>query len=147
MVERMTAAELIELQKGTGARGVRDDGAAPVRYRRDLEGPIHRAIVELLELVLPGDAIFHHSPNELDMAGPEAARQIAKAKGLGMRPGWGDLEILWRGRFYMLEVKADTSQSTAQKQVESAVIRAGGLYRVVRSVGDAEEALKTWGMM
>jgi len=133
----MTAAQLQEFYKADG------DTSAP---RQDREGPIHRAILDLLDLVLPGDAMYHHSPNELDMAGPEAARQIAKARKLGTKPGWPDIEIIWQGRFYGLEIKADSRQSDAQKDIQRDLTRAGAPYAVVRSVTEAEAALKQWGI-
>ena len=54
---RMTAAQLQAFYKADG------DHSAP---RQDREGPIHKAILQLLDLCLPGDAIYHHSPNELE---------------------------------------------------------------------------------
>ena len=115
--------------------------------RQDREGPIHRAILELLDVALPGDAVYHHSPNELDMAGSKAAWQIAKARNLGTKAGWGDIEIIWRGRFYMLEVKAKTGQSEAQKEMQRKITLAGGRYAVVRSVDDAQVILQSWGLI
>lgn len=132
MSERMTAAEL---------------RASRQARRQDREGPIHRSIIQLLELCLPPDAVYHHSPNELDMAGPEAARQIAKARKLGTRAGWPDIEILHARRAYFLEVKADGGQSEAQKAVERDLWRAGASYAVVRSAAEAEAVLKSWGLI
>ena len=119
----------------------------PRAPRQDREGPIHRAILELLDLALPADAVYHHSPNELDMAGPEAARQIAKARKLGTKKGWPDIEIVWRGHFYGLEVKAKTGQGESQKAMERAITQTGGRYAVVRSVDDAHVILKLWGLI
>lgn len=133
----MTAAQLQAFYKADG------DTSAP---RQDREGPIHRAILDLLDLVLPGDAIYHHSPNELDMAGPEAARQIAKARKLGTKAGWPDIEIIWQGRAFFLEIKADSRQSEAQKDIQRDLARAGAPYALVRSVTEAEVALKQWGI-
>ena len=133
----MTAAQLQAFYKADG-----DTSAA----RQDREGPIHRAILDLLDLVLPGDAIYHHSPNELDMAGPEAARQIAKARKLGTKSGWPDLEIIWQGRAFFLEIKADSRQSEAQKDIQRDLVRAGAPYALVRSVTEAEAMLKSWGL-
>lgn len=138
MTHRMTAAQLQAFYKADG------DTSAP---RQDREGPIHRAILDLLELALPGDAIYHHSPNELDMAGPEAARQIAKARKLGTKAGWPDIEIIWQSRAFFLEIKADSRQSDAQKDIQRDLARAGAPYVVVRSVTEAEAALKQWGLM
>jgi len=138
MANRMTAAQLQAFYKADG------DHRAP---RQDREGPIQRAILEVLDLVLPGDAIYHHSPNELDMAGPEAARQIAKARKLGTKAGWPDIEIIWQGRAFFLEIKADSRQSEAQKDIQRDLTRAGAPYAVVRSVTEARDALAEWGML
>lgn len=138
MSNRMTAAQLQAFYKADG------DTSAP---RQDREGPIHKAILQLLDLSLPGDAIYHHSPNELDMAGAEAARQIAKARKLGTKPGWADIEIIWQGRAYFLEIKAEKGrQAEAQREMQEALIRAGACYEIARSVDDAMAALEKWGM-
>jgi len=136
----MTAAELRAMQAGQGT---------PTRAkRRDLEGPLHRSILHLLEMVLPPDAIYHHSPNELDMAGPEAARQVAKARKLGTKPGWLDIEIIWQGRAYFLEIKNPNGRlSDAQRELHPKLIRAGAAVAVVRSVTEAEATLKSWGLI
>lgn len=138
MTERMTAAQLRAFRAADG------DTRAP---RVDREGPIQRAIVALLDVVLPPDAIYHHSPNELDMAGSEAARQIVKARRLGTRKGWPDLEIIWRGRAYFMETKANGLQSDDQRAVQHDLERAGASYVVVRSVTGAQNALQAWGMI
>jgi hypothetical protein len=138
MSNRMTAEQLQAFYKA--------DGDAS-HTRQDREGPIHKGILQLLDLALPGDAIYHHSPNELDMAGAEAARQIAKARKLGTKPGWPDIEIIWQRRAYFLEVKADSRQSDAQKDIQRDLARAGACYAVVRSVTEAEAILKSWGLI
>jgi hypothetical protein len=138
MDNRMTAQQLKAFYKSDG------DTRAP---RQDREGPIHKAILQFLDMFLPDDAIYHHSPNELDMAGPEAARQIAKARKLGTKSGWPDIEIVWQGRIFFLEVKAKTNQSEAQKGIQSDLVRCGGLYAVVRSVDEAKEILTSWGLI
>src|SRR6056297_3576945 len=84
--------------------------------RTDQEGPLHKSILRFLQIALPPDAVLHHSPNELDMSGADAARQVAKARSLGTRKGWGDLEFVWRGRFYMIEVKHPNNTSGLSKE-------------------------------
>lgn len=130
MTERMTAAEL---------RAARTKGK-----RRDLEGPIHLSIRELLELL---GLTFHHSPNELDMAGKSAMLAVAKAKAYGMRPGWPDFEIVYGGRAYFLEVKAPGGTlSPDQKNVHHDLRAAGVECEVVTSVDQAHNALIEWGI-
>ena len=136
MSHRMTAEQLKAFRKSEG----------DTRPHTDREGPIHKAVLRLLELALPRDAIFHHSPNELDMSGPQAARLVAKARDMGTRAGWPDFEIIHQGKFYALEVKALTSQSPEQKQVQAEIFRAGGHYAVVRSVTEAQYVLQEWGL-
>lgn len=137
MTDRMTTAQLQAFYKADG----------DTRPRQDREGPVHRSILQLLDFALPRDAIYHHSPNELDMAGAEAARQIAKARKLGTKAGWPDIEIIWQGRAYFLEVKAEGRQSEAQRDIATDLRRAGSPYAVVRSVTEAEEILKSWGLI
>lgn len=139
MTERMTAEQLRAYRAAEG------DTRAP---RQDREGPIHQAILAFLDTALPSDAIYHHSPNELDMAGPQAARLVAKARNLGTRAGWPDIEIIWQRRAFFLEVKAPGGrQSDAQKEIERELVQAGAPYAVVRSVPEAEVALRTWGVI
>lgn len=118
--------------------------------RVDREGPIHKAILSLLIAVLPARAVIHHSPNELQITASPAARAIAvnRAKALGMRAGWPDLEWLLDGRMYFFEVKApDGKESADQADIRAQLIAAGALVEVVASVEQAEAALKKWGLM
>lgn len=146
MSDRMTTAQLHDLQRRRGQRGPTDTPDAPTRLpRQNREGPIHHAILAFLYRVLPTNAVYHHSPNELDMAGPSAARQVAKARKLGTKAGWPDIEIIWQGQFYGLEIKAPGGrQSPAQKDIERAIKQSGGHYAVVRSVDEASKILQSW---
>ncbi|WP_412506172.1 VRR-NUC domain-containing protein [Roseovarius sp. SYSU LYC5161] len=138
MTDRMTAEGLRAYRAAEG------DTRAP---KSDREGPVHRAILQYLRHALPADALVHHSPNELDMAGSEAARQIAKARKMGTRAGWPDLEIIWCGRAYMLEVKAPRGrQSPDQRAVANDLERAGAEYAVVRSIEEVQHVISKWGM-
>jgi len=112
--------------------------------RIDREGPIHRSVLDYLRKTLPG-AMIHHSPNERDMRGVSAMRQIAKARDLGTVKGWPDIEILWRGHFWTMEVKAEGQYAKPeQREVGAAIIAAGGRWAVVRSIDDAAECVAEW---
>lgn len=116
--------------------------------RVDREGPIHRAIVQLLSLTLKRGAIFHHSPNEQAMVGAQRARDMAimKAARLGTKPGWPDLEIIYDGKIYFLEVKADGDLSKAQEDRRDELSDAGAFWALVRSVEEAQIITKAWGI-
>lgn len=134
-MERMTADALRTYQSKT--------------KRQDVEGPIHVSILEYLAFALP-HAEVHHSPNEMNMAGDRKSKAIAqaRAKRMGMRPGWPDIEFILDGRIYFLEVKAPGgTQSRDQEAVELALANAGAPYAIVRSAIDAESALKKWSLI
>lgn len=114
--------------------------------RRDIEGPIHRSILSLLETILPG-ALVHHSPNEFPGKGEMVKRAISKAKWNGMKPGYPDLICHHQGRTFGLEVKPEGgSLSDYQKGVRDAFDANGIPYAVVRSKEDVFEALEEWGI-
>lgn len=61
----------------------------------------------------------------------------------GLGVGSADVVIVAWGRFLALEFKAGRNgQTSEQESFEGAVERAGGLYRVVRSVEEALEAVE-----
>ncbi len=112
--------------------------------RTDREGPIHKAALDYLRVVLPHSAAatLHHSPNE-EMGEVERI----KAAQLGTRKGWPDLEWLGRledGRSYsaFLEVK-DRGRTPSQDQLDchDALTDAGALVGVVRSIDDVRAFL------
>ena len=117
--------------------------------RHDIEGPIHRSILQYLQLTLGRSAVIHHSPNELNLSGVAVQKAIAqnKAKALGMVTGWPDLEIITGGRVYFMEVKGPRGvHSVKQRDVQERLEGCGAGYAVVRNIDDAEDALKRWGL-
>lgn len=115
--------------------------------RIDRENPIQRAIIDFLRQALPG-CLIHHSPNELGMSGPAAARQIAKAKHNGMLPGFPDLVVAHDGGILFLEVKAEGNYLTEnQRAVHDALAAMGHRISVVRSIDDTKEMLGKWGVV
>lgn len=70
------------------------------------ERSTQRAILAVLGACFP-DCLVHHSPNGAHLAGDGAARfkQIGALLGDGMKKGWPDLIVLWRGGGCFLEVK------------------------------------------
>lgn len=120
------------------------DRPRPTVKRRDVEGPIHRAIIDCLRLKLPG-AVIHHSPNEVGITGKDIARAISKAKHNGMIVGFPDILVIWRGQVWTFEVKAPGGTPTP-KQIATGqdIIAQGGKWAVVHSVDDAAECILEW---
>lgn len=114
--------------------------------RRDVEGPIQRAVINYLRLALPG-ILITHTANEVAARGVDVRRAIGKAKSLGMLPGWPDLTCIWRGRIFFLEVKAPGGAMTdAQRAVADAMAAHGALWALVRSIDDVSARLAEWGI-
>jgi len=113
---------------------------------RDIEGPIHRSVLELLERILP-NAVVHHSPNEFPGKGKMVARAIAKAKWNGMKPGYPDLVCHHGGKTMAFEVKSPKGKLTdAQSALLERLKAQGVLVAVVRSQEDVQASLSEWGI-
>lgn len=111
------------------------------------EDSIHAQIVAWLRLVLPSDAIIHHSRNEGNRGGFRGARDGARGRAMGVMPGFPDLLIYVGGRGYCIEVKRPGEyQSPIQKLVEKQLTAQGIPYAVCRSVDDARSVLASWGV-
>ena len=125
---------------------MRANEGQPRRQHIERERPIHLAILAYLRFALPGAAI-HHSAQGLDMSGGNVARQVAKAKHMGMMTGWPDIEAFYKGRAMFFEVKAEGGVlSDAQRAVSNLLVSNGAAWAMVRSVDDARDALALWGV-
>lgn len=116
--------------------------------RRDLEGPIHLAIVSWLKVVLP-DAIIHHSPNETRRPGRGGTVERAMNSVAGVLAGFPDIIGRSREGDWYMEVKAPGgSLSAAQRDFRDRLAALGcDRYAVVRSIDDAKDALARWGIL
>ena len=56
---------------------------------------------QYLDWALPQDAVWCHVPNE----GKRTKTAGAKLLAAGMKPGWPDIQILYRGLFLVAEIK------------------------------------------
>lgn len=119
--------------------------------KRDIEGPIQKAIVKYLRTQYPGALIFS-VPNELaSKAGAglpkwkqqQTIRNIqARAKDQGMLPGMADLCMWWNGQFFAFEVKAKGNyQQDNQKDCQRVTEANQGVYAVVRSIDDVQAVM------
>jgi hypothetical protein len=63
----------------------------------------------------------------------------------GHNVGQGDLQIVLKGRIYSIEVKIGRdTQSEVQKEFQSRLERAGGIYVIVKSWEDFYYRFKSW---
>ena len=62
------------------------------------------------------------------------------AKSTGLVAGVADLNMLYRGQFYAIELKVDGGrQSQSQKQWQRVITEQGGVYVVIRSLDEFKE--------
>lgn len=107
------------------------------------ERELQAQLASFLALALPADARCHHSPNE----GKRGWKSQADLKASGFSVGWPDLEIVWQGRVYFLELKSEKGRvSPAQTTCHAGLIAAGAPVAVVRSLEEAVAQLSAWGI-
>lgn len=135
MTTRMTAAEFVN-RANRAAR----------KKRRDLEGPIHRAILAHLRRVLPAGSIVHHSANSIGLSGALIMRQIAHNEAMGTVKGFPDLLCLLPGpRVWLFEVKADGNYPDKdQRALHEALRVLGCMVAVVRSCTEVDVVIEEW---
>lgn len=116
--------------------------------RRNIEGPITTVIVNYLRLVLPPQSVVTHVRNEIDIRGKDAARAIAKARDMGMLPGFVDVVAAMPGPvtvFIEVKAKGEALQPT-QKAVRDDLLALGHHYLLARSVDDVREFWRLHGL-
>jgi hypothetical protein len=118
-----------------------------MRRRNTPEADLQRAVVEVLRLALPREAIIHHSANEVTEPGPRGARRQAILVGMGVHAGFADLIVMSEGRILFLELKSLRGRlRPSQEAFRDAVLAQGFGWALVRSIDDALGALAEYGL-
>lgn len=112
------------------------------------ERQIQRAILKMARTCFP-NVLIHHSPGGAHLAGSATARfkQMGALKGDGMRVGFPDLICIWKGGAAFMEVKRPKRSVTSAEQTQmlTRLIDMGWQARIVKSVDDAFDFLKSCG--
>ena len=104
------------------------------------EQELHFQVADYLRLALPAQTVWHHSPNE----GRRRPQYTKKLISLGLRAGWPDIEIVYKGRIIFIELKTRKGRvSEAQKQCHNDLMLAGAVVKICRSL---EEVIQFVGM-
>jgi hypothetical protein len=107
--------------------------------RRHDEADLQTQVMAYLRWALPPDAIANHSPGE----GKRSKAAQATLARSGYRTGWPDIEIVYRGRAYFVELKArHGTLSAAQRETHRRLIYAGAAVMLCRSLPEVEASLR-----
>lgn len=106
------------------------------------EDRLHEQVWNALRYALPADAVCTSHENRQN-----GIREGARRKRRGCLAGWPDIEILWNGRPYLIELKVPGgSLSPVQRDMHERIERAGVSVAVCRSVDGVLNYLSTCGL-
>jgi len=107
--------------------------------RRHVEDDLQLAVMQFLDHALGPRGVAYAIPN----GGKRHAREAARLKGLGVRPGIPDIGICFDGKAMFVELKAPRGVvSEAQRDMARRLNYAGGVVMLCRSVEDVEAQLR-----
>jgi hypothetical protein len=110
--------------------------------RNEGEKKLQAAVMQYLAVALPDGAIAHHSPGE----GLRSRRAQGDLKRSGYQKGWPDIEVIYRGRSYFIELKAHGGYpSAAQRMMHQRLEYCGCPVMLCRSGPQVEAALRGLG--
>ena len=110
--------------------------------RREPEHTLQVEIVEMLRKKLKKKVLFTAFP-----AGGGGRVRGAKLKKAGLQAGWPDIQFIYQGAYYGLEIKTTTGRlSPAQIDLHKRLTDDGCSVAVARSVSDALEIIVDWGL-
>jgi hypothetical protein len=111
------------------------------------EDQLQYQVVSYLDVSLPNNCVYHHSPNE----GKRHINYINRLKKLGTKYGWPDLEICvpeehttsGNAQTFYIELKTKRGSMNAnQKLRRDELLGAGQQWALCRSVDDVEAFLR-----
>lgn len=110
---------------------------------RKLEESLQIRVAHYLDLVLPKNAWWFHTPN----GGKRHIAVAAKLKAQGAKSGVPDCTIIYQGRAYFIELKTETGRlSQTQKEVGGRLAECGACFAVCRSLNDVQMTLNQWNI-
>ena len=104
------------------------------------EAELHRSVANYLRVALPAEAVW----TTVGHGGGGKVRG-AQLKARGLRPGWPDVQILFRGKLYCIELKAGRNGlEPEQRFCQAAIMVAGGYCETCKSVEQVEDWLRLY---
>lgn len=111
--------------------------------RANPEDDLHMATAQFLDLALPEDACW----TTVEHGGKRGKREAGRLKAKGVKPGWPDILIIWRGRAFTIELKAPNGRLSESQKIRQPMIRqAGAPVAICRRIEEVEGTLHGWGL-
>jgi hypothetical protein len=111
--------------------------------RRALEFQFHKSVAQFLNLVLPDDADWCHTPN----GGFRTAAEAGRLKAMGVKPGDPDIRLIYQGKVYFIELKrVGGTVSVAQISRGIRLQRCGARVHKAETLEQVQDALKSFGI-
>jgi len=106
------------------------------------EDDLHRTVAAYLERAIPPFIPWTTMP-----AGGGGKVRGARLKAMGLQSGWPDLQLIFRGRYIGIELKAPgRTLSKAQEALHERLMLSGGLIYTATSVEAVEGFLRGCGL-
>jgi hypothetical protein len=106
------------------------------------ERTLHKSVADLLASVLAPEVAWTTFP-----AGGGGLIRGAQLKKCGLKPGWPDLQLIYRGRYFGIELKVPGNSLDKEQRVAHAEITsAGGNLAVCKSLNEVSRQLEAWGI-
>ena len=113
------------------------------KNRREPELQLQILIIDQLKTHLKKDVLFTAFP-----AGGGGRVRGAKLKKAGLQAGWPDIQLIYKGQYYGLEVKTPRGRlSPSQSALHKKLIKDGSRVAVVRSVQEMMEQIIDWRLI
>ena len=107
--------------------------------RQHPEDDFHVTVAQFLDLALPEDACW----TTVEHGGQRGKAEAGRLKAKGLKPGWPDIQIVYRGRSINIELKAKGGTlSKAQKAMHARLTRAGAFPFTVMDLPALEGYLR-----
>lgn len=111
--------------------------------RKKEEANLQTQLVEALRLSLPKDAVIFSIPN----GGSRDIREAANLKRQGLLAGCPDLCIIFQGKAFGLELKAQNGSLTDSQKITFPLLRQAGMrVEVARSYSEALDMVRDMGV-
>lgn len=111
--------------------------------RNHPEADLQRAVAAYLDLALPPEVAWTTMP-----AGGGGRVRGAQLKAAGLKRGWPDVQLVYRGRYIGIELKTERGRLTSeQRATHERLTLAGGLVYTARSLAAVEGFLRGCGIL